>query len=107
MGLSIDAGIIYMPGQIFIFNAMMYVTDSTGHLGLVENFSPGRVIRFGNLEYIADLHSELVLQRLVSCRAQEQQVRFLDPLTIHGASSLLAGDLYLGVLYGGHTRSKL
>lgn len=58
---------------------MFYVADSAGHLGLVETYTPGRIVHFGNLEFIVDSHGELLLQVMASTRAQERSSNSINP----------------------------
>ena len=60
-----------LPGQIFVFGTITLFPDSTSHLGQVKNFSLGRIVRFGNLEYAADSCGELVFLTWVSDQIEE------------------------------------
>ena len=40
----------FLPGQIFVF----------GHLEQIESYAPGHQVRFGNLNYTADIHRDLI-----------------------------------------------
>lgn len=83
MGFFLDVDITYVPGQVFVFGAMSYVTNPAARLESIETCAPGRIVHFGNLEYVADPRGELVLQGLASCRAQEEQIGFFAPPTTH------------------------
>lgn len=61
----------------------MFLAISACHIGQVENYGSGQIVRFGNLKYVTDSCGELVLQDLSSCWAQEQQVKNLTHQTTH------------------------
>jgi hypothetical protein len=51
--------------------------DSTGHLGQIKNFPPGQTIRFGNVEYIADVCGKLVFSGWVSDQSEDLTDAFM------------------------------
>lgn len=57
------------------------VANSTGHLGLLETFTLGRIVRSGNMEYTTDCHRELIFTGLASHLVREQQMPDL-PISI-------------------------
>lgn len=69
MGSLVDVSAIDTPSQILVFDSMSFIAESTGHVGPVKTYAPYRIVRFSNLEYIADSHGKLVIQGLVSCWA--------------------------------------
>lgn len=75
MRYTIHVG-VFAPGQMFVFGAMCYIANSPGHIGLVKTFVVGRVVHFGNQEFIADSRGELILQGLASSHGQEQPTTF-------------------------------
>ena len=44
-----------LPGQIFALRA-----NSLGHLEQIESYAPGHQVRFGSLNYTADIHGDLI-----------------------------------------------
>ena len=54
-------GETFLPGQIFIFGGFALWANSLGHLEQIESYAPGRQVRFGNLNYTADIHGDLIL----------------------------------------------
>ena len=44
-------GEVFLPGQIFV---------SLGHLEQIESYAPGRQVRFGSLNYTADIRGDLI-----------------------------------------------
>lgn len=65
-----------VPGQLFIFGAATFVANSTSHLGEVETFTLGCILRFESMEYATDCHEELVFYGLASRQIQEQRNRY-------------------------------
>ena len=41
---------------MFIFGIDNFIVNSVGHLGQIKNVVLGRIVRFGNLEYVVDSH---------------------------------------------------
>ena len=65
MALSIigkDAvqGETFLPGQIFVFGGFALRANSPGHLEQIEKYAPGRQVRFGSLNYTADIRGDLI-----------------------------------------------
>ena len=54
-------GEIFLPGQIFVFGGFALRANSLGHLEQIESYAPGRQVRFGSLNYTADIHGDLIL----------------------------------------------
>ena len=50
----------FLPGQIFIFGGFALRANSLGHLEQIESYAPGHQVRFGNLNYTADIHGDLI-----------------------------------------------
>ena len=66
MALSIIAndairGDDLLPGQIFVFGGFPLRANSLGHLEQIESYAPGRQVRFGSLNFMADIHGDLIL----------------------------------------------
>ena len=56
-------GEVFLPGQIFVFSGFALRANSLGHLEQIESYVPGRQVRFGSLNYTADLRGDLVFER--------------------------------------------
>ena len=50
----------FLPRQIFVFGGFALRADSLGHLEQIDSYAPGHQIRFGNLNYMADIRGDLV-----------------------------------------------
>ena len=48
-------GEIFLPGQIFVFGGFTLRANSLGHLEQIDSYAPGHQVRFGNLNYTADI----------------------------------------------------
>ena len=60
MALSIigsDAvqGEVFLPEQIFVFGGFALRANSFGHLEQIDSYDPGHQVRFGSLNYTADI----------------------------------------------------
>ena len=53
-------GEVFLPGQIFVFGDFALRAKSLGHLEQIESYTPGHQVRFGNLNYTADIHGDLI-----------------------------------------------
>ena len=49
-------GEVFLPGQIFVFGGFALRANSLGHLEQIESYAPGHQVRFGSLNYTADIH---------------------------------------------------
>ena len=45
----------FLPGQVFVFGGFVLRANSIGRLEQVDSYAPGHQIRFGNLNYVADI----------------------------------------------------
>ena len=54
-------GETFLPGQIFVFGGFALRANSLGHLEQIESYAPGRQVRFGSLNYTADIHGDLII----------------------------------------------
>ena len=52
-------GETFLPGQIFVFGGFTLRANSLGHLEQIESYAPGHQVRFGSLNYIANIHGDL------------------------------------------------
>ena len=50
----------FLPGQIFVFGGFALRANSFGHLEQNESYAPGHQVRFGSLNYTADIHGDLI-----------------------------------------------
>ena len=53
-------GETFLPGQIFVFGGFALRANSLGHLEQIDSYAPGHQVRFGSLNYIADIHRDLI-----------------------------------------------
>src|SRR4051812_24780013 len=53
-------GDVFLPGQIFVFGGFALRANALGHLEQIESYAPGHHVRFGNLNYTADIHGDLI-----------------------------------------------
>ena len=57
---DIVQGETYLPGQIFVFGGFILRANSFGHLEQIESHAPGHQVRFGSLNYVADIWGDLI-----------------------------------------------
>ena len=50
----------FLPGQIFVFGGFALRANSLGHLEQIESYAPGRQVRFGSLNFTADIRGDLI-----------------------------------------------
>ena len=53
-------GEVYLPGQIFVFGGFVLRANSFGHLEQTDSYAPGHQVRFGSLNYVADIRGDLI-----------------------------------------------
>src|SRR3954465_1141911 len=53
-------GEVFFLGQIFVFSGFALWANSLGHLEQIESYAPGHQVRFGNLNYTADIRGDLI-----------------------------------------------
>ena len=53
-------GETFLPRQIFVFGGFALRANSLGHLEQIERYAPGHQVRFGNLNYTADIRGDLI-----------------------------------------------
>ena len=53
-------GETFLPGQIFVFGGFALRANSLGHLEQIESYAPDHEVRFGSLNYTADIHGDLI-----------------------------------------------
>ena len=54
-------GETFLPGQIFVFDGFALRANSLGHLEQIKSYAPGHQVRFGSLNYTADIRGDLIL----------------------------------------------
>ena len=76
-------GEVFLPGQIFVFGGFVLRANSLGHLEQIESYAPGRQVRFGNLNYTADIRRDLIFDGFepVPGAPDSQDVHGLDLLS--------------------------
>src|SRR3954463_10233382 len=60
--ISDDAvqGETFLPGRIFVFCGFALRANSVGRLEQIESYAPGHQVRFGSLNYTADIRGDLI-----------------------------------------------
>jgi len=53
-------GETFLPGQIFVFGGFALWANSFGHLEQINSYAPDHHVRFGSLNYVADIHGDLI-----------------------------------------------
>ena len=53
-------GKVFLPGQIFVFGGFALRANSRGHLEQIDSYAPGHQVRFGSLNYTADIRGDLI-----------------------------------------------
>ena len=48
-------GEVFLPRKIFVFGGFALWANSLGHLEQIVRYAPGDQVRFGNLNYTADI----------------------------------------------------
>ena len=56
-------GEIFLPEQIFIFGGFALRANSLGHLEQIESYTPDHQVRFGSLNFTADIRGDLIFDR--------------------------------------------
>ena len=62
-------GETFLPGQIFVFSVFALRANSLGHLEQIESYAPGRQVRFGSLNFTADIRGDLIFNGFDHSRA--------------------------------------
>ena len=60
IGRDAVQGETFLPGQIFVFGGFAPRANSLGHLEQIESYAPGHQVRFGSLNYTADIRGDLI-----------------------------------------------
>src|SRR4051812_49080655 len=53
-------GETFLPRQIFVFGGFALRANSLGHLEQIESYAPGHQVRFGSLNYTANIRGDLI-----------------------------------------------
>ena len=53
-------GETFFPGRTFVFGSFALRANSLSQLEQIDSFAPGHQIRFGNLNYTADIRGDLI-----------------------------------------------
>ena len=53
-------GEVFLLGQIFVFSGFVLRANLLGHLEQIDSYTPGHQVRFGSLNYIADIRGDLI-----------------------------------------------
>ena len=53
-------GEAFLPGQIFVSGGFAPRANSLGHLEQIESYAPGHQVRFGSLNFTADIRGDLI-----------------------------------------------
>ena len=53
-------GEVFLPGQIFVFGGFVLRANALGHLEQIDSYAPGHQVRFGSLNYTADIRGDLI-----------------------------------------------
>ena len=53
-------GETFLPGQIFVFGGFALRANSLGQLKQIDSYAPGHQVRFGSLNYTADIRGDLI-----------------------------------------------
>ena len=53
-------GETFLPGRIFVFGGFALRANSLGHLEQIKSYAPGHQVRFGSLNYTADIRGDLI-----------------------------------------------
>ena len=53
-------GETFLPGQIFVFGGFALRANLLGHMEQIDSYAPGHQVRFGNLNYTADIRGDLI-----------------------------------------------
>ena len=57
---NIAQGETFLPKQIFVFGGFIPRSNSLGHLEQIDSYAPGHQVRFGSLNYVADIRGDLI-----------------------------------------------
>ena len=55
-------GKTFLLGQIFVFGGFALRANSLGHLEQIDSYTHGHQVRFGSLNYVADIRGDLIFE---------------------------------------------
>ena len=61
-------GEIFLPRQIFVFGGFALRANLLGHPEQIDSYAPRHPVRFGNLNYTADIRGDLIFDGLSHSR---------------------------------------
>ena len=61
---NVVQGETFLPGQIFVFGGFALRANLLGHLEQIESYAHGRQVRFGSLNFTADIRGHLIFDGL-------------------------------------------
>ena len=99
IGVEIGTGMIFVPGQTFVFGSIAFLADSAGHLGQLETSVQRQAIRLGDLEHTVGSHREKGLAGWVSDQTKGlYETRAQTPISClaHGDRENSSSDLPSG-----------
>ena len=72
-------GEVFLPGQIFVFGDFTQWANSFDHLEQIDSYAPGHQVRFGSLNFVADIRGDLIFDRfepmtVVPCHHDEHDL---------------------------------
>ena len=70
IGSDAAQGEVFLPGQIFVFGGFALRANSLGHLEQIKIYAPDHQVRFGNLNYTADIRGDLIFEDSRPCRTR-------------------------------------
>ena len=72
----------FLPGQVFVFGWFVVQANLISRLEQVDSYAPGHQIRFGNLNYVADIRGDLIFDGFSASTATLYPIQeeFSDPL---------------------------
>ena len=71
-------GETFLPGQIFVFGSFALRANSLGHLEQIDSYTPGHEVRFGNLNYTADIRKDLIFDGFGLCQEHRTVTMSMD-----------------------------
>ena len=57
---NVVKGEIFLPGQIFVFGGFALRANLLVHLEQIDSYAPGHQVRFGSLNFVADIRGDLI-----------------------------------------------
>ena len=60
IGNAVVRGEVFLLGQVFLFGGFVLRANSLGHLEQIESYAPSHQVRYGSLNYTADIRGDLI-----------------------------------------------